>query len=226
MYQQFLTSLKEINSGLNILEIVVSILVALVLGVVLLFIHKLTTDEFTYEKEFGVVLLFVPAVVALLISITGTNIARAFSIAGVLAIIRYRSEIMTPRDLAFIFFSVATGFAAGVKAYVIAVVFVIIGGIAMIIFTLLTADNGKNQKKTLRIAVPESIDATGLFDEVLSKYTTANRLTEVRTVSAGTVTELTYVIKLKDAKDTKAFMDEIRTLNANFKISLSEFATK
>ena len=45
----------------------------------------------------------------------------------------------------------------------------------------------------------------------------------VRIISGGTVTELTYAIKMKDTKDTKAFLDELRTLNANFKLALQEY---
>lgn len=50
-----------------------------------------------------------PVVVALLLSVIGTNVARAFSIAGVLAIVRYRSAVIKPRDLVYIFFGMGAG---------------------------------------------------------------------------------------------------------------------
>ncbi|MBO7658078.1 MAG: hypothetical protein J6T65_02065, partial [Clostridia bacterium] len=98
MFQEFWTSLTEVNAGINLLQVGASIAVAVVLGVIVYFAHKFTTDEFVYDKDFGLVLLFVPATVALLISITSTSISRALSIAGVLAIIRYRSTLTRPRD--------------------------------------------------------------------------------------------------------------------------------
>ncbi|MBO4262019.1 MAG: hypothetical protein J5921_05300, partial [Clostridia bacterium] len=55
------------------------------------------------------------------------------------------------------------------------------------------------------------------------KYTNAHKLVGVRVISGGTLIELTYSIKIKDAKDTKAFIDELRTLNANFKLSIQEY---
>ena len=223
MFQEFWTSLTEVNAGINLLQVGASIAVAVVLGVIVYFAHKFTTDEFVYDKDFGLVLLFVPATVALLISITSTSISRALSIAGVLAIIRYRSTLTRPRDLVYIFFSVAVGFAAGVKMYLGALIFVVIGVVVAILFALFTAEKTKNVKKTLKIAVPESIDYAGLFDGVLAKYTNSHRLVAVRIISGGTVTELTYAIKMKDTKDTKAFLDELRTLNANFKLALQEY---
>jgi len=219
----FLSEILEINSLSNILEIVVSVIVALILGVIVFFVHKFTTDEFKYDKEFGLVMIFVPATVALFISVTGTSVARAFGIAAVLAIVRFRTSVMKPIDVAYVFFSVAVGFAAGVKLYVVALIFVFICAIASVIFNVLSAEKTKNIKKTHKVAVPESIDYAGLLDDVLAKYTNSSKLVGVKIISGGTVTELTYAIKVKDTKDTKAFLDELRTLNANFKIALQEF---
>ena len=225
-FQEFLTSLSEVNTGINLLDVVAGVLVAAVLGIIICLAHKFTTDEFSYDKEMGLVFIFVPAVVALLISVTGTNVARAFSIAGVLAIIRYRSTIIRPRDIAYIFFCVAAGFAAGVKLYLAAFVIVVLGVIIAAVYAFLTAEKTTNVKKLLKVAVPESIDYAGLFDEVLAKYTSASKLVSVQIISGGTVTELTYAVKLKDAKDMKAFLDELRTLNANFKIAIREYAVE
>ncbi len=223
MFQEFFTSLTEINAGINILEVSASVIVGVLLGLILFFAHKFTTDEFVYDKNFGLVLLFVPATVALLISVTSSNIARALSIAGVLAIIRYRSTLTNPRDLVFIFFSVAVGFASGVKMYLGALIFVVIGVVVAVLYTLFTAEKTTNVKKTLKIAVPESIDYDGVFEPVLQKYTKSHKLVGVRVISGGTLIELTYSIKIKDTKDTKAFIDELRTLNANFKLSIQEY---
>ena len=222
IFQEFYTTLTTLNSGINIVSVTASVLVGVLLGIVVLLAHKFTGDEFTYDKNFGLVLLFVPATVALLISTT-TSIMTALSIAGVLAIVRYRSTLTNPRDLAFIFFSVAVGFAAGVKLYLGALIFVVIGVIVSVVYALLSADKAKNVKKTLKIAVPESVDYDGVFEPVLKKYTGSHKLVGVRVISGGTLIELTYSIKIKDTGNTKAFIDELRTLNSNFKLSLQEY---
>jgi len=224
MLEAFLAELAAANSGANILEVSISVAVALILALVVYFTHKFTTDEFEYDKNFGLVIILVPTVVSLLIAVTGTNVVRAFSIAAVLAIVRYRSVTTKPRDLVFIFFGVALGFISGVQLYLGALIFVVIACLAVIIYSVATADKSTNVKKTLKIAVPESINYDGLFDKVLGKYTSKFKLVAVRIISGGTVTELTYNIKMNDVKETKYFLDEIRTLNANFKVSLTEFA--
>ena len=84
----------------------------------------------------------------------------------------------------------------------------------------------KSPKKTLRIAVPENIDYDGIFDDVLKKYTSSFSLRGIKIISGGTVTELTYDIRVKDMAQVKAFLDDLRVLNANFKIQLTEFVAE
>lgn len=223
MFQEFLNQLSSVNTGINITNVCAAIIVATVLGGIIFLTYKLTSEAFVFDKDFGIVLFLVPVVVALLLSVIGTNVARAFSIAGVLAIVRYRSALIKPRDLVYIFFCMGAGFVAGVGLYLAAFIFVIITCIIIAVYTACTSGKQKNVKKLLKIAVPENINYDGLFDEVIAKYTSASYLSAVRIISGGTVTELTYAIKVKDAKDTKAFLDELRTLNANFRIQLQEF---
>lgn len=220
--QTWFNSLTGVNSGTNLLNVGIAVVVSVVLGVVILFTHKFTSDEFTYDKNFGLVLVFIPATVALMVS-TRASIGAALSIAGVLAIVRYRSTLTNPRDLAFIFVSVAAGFAAGVNLYLGALIFVFICIVVAVLHAILAADKTTNVKKTLKIAVPESIDFDGVFEPVLLKYTKSHKLVGVRVISGGTLIELTYSIKIKDMKEMKAFIDELRTLNANFKLSIQEY---
>ncbi len=221
-FSDWFSVLSRTNSGLRLVDVGVCVLVGVLLGLMVLFVHKFTSDEFKYDKGLGLVLVLVPAAEALMIS-TRLTIGTALSIAGVLAIVRYRSTLTQPRDLAFIFISVAAGYAAGVRYYLVGLIFVFICAVVAVIHAILTIEKTKNLKKTLKIAVPESIDYDGVFEPVLQKYTNAHKLVGVRVISGGTLIELTYSIKIKDAKDTKAFIDELRTLNANFKLSIQEY---
>lgn len=220
--QAWLNDLASRNSGTELLNLAACVGIAALLGLIVLLTHKFTSDEFKYDRNFGLVLIFVPVAEALMIS-TRLGIGSALSIAGVLAIVRYRSTLTEPRDLAFIFVSVSVGFAAGVRFYLGGLIFVAICVIAAVLHAILTAEKTTKVKKTLKIAVPESIDYDGVFEPVLEKYTSAHKLVGVRVISGGTLIELTYSIKIKDAKETKTFIDELRTLNANFKLSIQEY---
>ena len=221
--QKIFDSMLRINNANSVMYVCMAVLVAFVLGLIIFFTYKLTCRAFAYDSEFGVVILIVPIVVALLLSVIGNDIARAFSLAGALSIIRYRSTLVTPKNIAFIFFCMGAGFITGVGLYLAAFLFVVITCVVILLYTAATSDKGKPAVRTLIVAVPESINYDGLLDEVLGRYTASYALSGIRIISGGTVVELQYHIKLKNLNDVKGFLDEIRVLNANFKIQLTQF---
>ncbi|MBO4327315.1 MAG: DUF4956 domain-containing protein [Clostridia bacterium] len=222
--KQFFDGILEINSGANIINTVAAVLVAGILGLIIYFTYKVTCKAFMFDEEIGIVVIIVPVVVALLLSVIGTSIARAFSLAGALAIVRYRSVLISPRSLVYIFFGMGAGFIAGVGLYLPALIFVLLTCAFMVVYGI-TKSRGKgvSERKTLLVDVPESINYDGLFEETLKKYTDGFVLDSVGIVSGGTMTELVYHVQMKKDADTKALLDELRVLNGNFKILLSQY---
>ena len=222
--KNFFAGIAETNSGTNIVNTTAAIVAAALMGLIIYFTYKLTCKAFMYDDEMGIVIILVPVVVAILLSVIGTNIARAFSLAGALSIIRYRSVLMSPRNLIFIFFGMGAGFVSGVGLYIPALIFVVLTCLIIIVYSSVTSGSKEvNARKMLTVCIPESINYDGLLDETLKKYTEAYEIDTVGTVSGGTVTELIYRIRLKKDVDTKAMLDDIKVLNGNFRIQLSQF---
>lgn len=80
----------------------------------------------------------------------------------------------------------------------------------------------KDNRKTLNVTIPESLNYTGLFDGVLKKYATEIKLTKVRTTNMGSMFRLTYELVVADDFDSKALVDEIRVMNGNLEVSVSD----
>ncbi len=223
MFDQFIKDLIEINTSIDIIGICAALAVGFIAGLIVFIAYKLTTDQFEFDAGFGLVLIVISTIVATLICAIGTNIARAFSVAGILSLIRYRSSVIRPKELAFIFFSMGVGFVAGIGFYLPALAMTFVVSLIIVIYSAFALSKKKSAKKTLKIAVPESINYDGLFEDVLKKYTKSYSLRGIRIISGGTVTELTYNVIVKNTNDSKQFLDELRVLNSNFKIQLTEF---
>jgi hypothetical protein len=87
-------------------------------------------------------LIMLPIVVAAVILIVRNSLALAFSLAGVVAAVRFRTTLRDTRDTVFIFLAIGIGFAAGVQA-------ITVGAVASVIFNLLAlfiwrTDFGRN----------------------------------------------------------------------------------
>src|SRR5438552_4048872 len=97
----------------------VSFLICLVFG----YTYKHTHQGLSYSSSFVHTLIMMGVTVAVIMMIIGSNIARAFSLVGALSIIRFRSAIKDPRDVAFLFMVMASGMAVGTGFFQVAVIF-------------------------------------------------------------------------------------------------------
>ena len=75
--------------------------------------------------------------------------------------------------------------------------------------------------KVLHIVIPEDLDYTGVFDEILEEYTSSHELEQVKTANMGSLFKLTYHITLHSADTEKEMIDKLRCRNGNLEISVS-----
>ena len=209
-----------LNSSLSASEALTAMAVSLIFGLIISATYMLTHKD-GYQRSFVITLTMLPIILAVIILFVGSNIARAFSLAGTLSIIRFRSAPGDPEDIGYIFFDIAAGLSCGVGLYVYGTVFVILLCLFMIIITKLNFGSEKNSAKILKILIPEDLNYEGAFDEIFNKYTSSNRLVKVKTTELGSIYEVVYNIKIAKNADEKAFLDEIRCRNGNLSIMLS-----
>jgi uncharacterized membrane protein YhiD involved in acid resistance len=111
------------NSGIfTPANVVLSLLLAFVLGQVLAWVYYFTHSGLSYSKTFVQSLVLITVVVAIIMGVIGNNIITAFGLMGALAIIRFRNVIKDTRDIVFVFCTLVIGMAAGSQRYAIAVV--------------------------------------------------------------------------------------------------------
>lgn len=163
-------------------------------------------------------------IAGIVVLVVGNSLARAVSIGGGIALIRYRYTMSDPRDLIYLFLSLAIGMACGVGAVGYAVLATLVVCLVLVIANLLGFDRLRNRMLKLKITVPEDINYVGMFEPVMKEYCKAWTLEKVKTTEYGTLIDLHYHIRLKDMKQQKAFIDGIRCLNGNLAVVLSETA--
>lgn len=75
------------------------------------------------------------------------------------------------------------------------------------------------------ITIPEDLDYTDIFDDLMQAYTTTHELVRVKTTNMGSMFRLTYQVTLRDAKLEKSFIDSLRCRNENLEITVSNQET-
>lgn len=193
-------------------------LVAVVVGGMIAGVYILITEKNRRSISFIVSMLLLPAVVSLVIILVGSSVARAFSIAGVFALVKFRSVPGESKDISLVFLAMATGLACGLGYITLAFCVLLVLGVIAVAGFKIAACCFRDKTKLLRILIPEDMNYTGAFDDIFKKYTKMARLEKVKTTNMGTLFELTYDVQMKTEAEEKKFLDEIRCRNGNLKI--------
>lgn len=212
--------LANVSADMTLASAVVTMLVAVLFGAAIGFTYYKTQEE-NYQRSMAVTLLMLPIILSVIILFIGSNIARAFSLAGTLSIIRFRSAPGDPKDIGFIFFDIAAGLACGVGFYGYGAIFVILLCAIILLTEKCRIFEKKDVQKILKITVPENLNYQGAFDEILQKYTKQYALTKVKTTDLGSLFELCYRLTMAEREDEREMINELRCRNGNLNIILS-----
>lgn len=192
--------------------------VAIILGVLISIVYMKTNK--VYTEAFPLTLIMLPVIISIIILLVGNNVARAFSLAGAFSIIRFRSAPGNPKDLSYVFFTLAVGLALGMGYIGYGVLFTIILCVVMIILAKINFGDTKGNKLKLKITIPENMNYEDAFNDILDRFTTSWKLVRVKTKEFGALYELSYEVVMNPGTQ-KQFMDEVRTRNGNLTVSLT-----
>ena len=209
-----ITSTSDSGITLTLSMAIVAMAAALIFGLVISLTY-IGTHKNKYQQSFAITLTMLPIILTVIILFVGSNVARAFSLAGTLSIIRFRSAPGDPEDI-----------ACGVGLYGYGALFVLLLCLFMIVISKIKFGKPNTTAKNLKITIPENLDYEGIFDEIIKKYSKDYTLQKVRTTDLGSLYELTYSVNMNKDVDEKKFIDELRCRNGNLNIVLSLAATE
>jgi len=213
-------NIEDLTSQFTVMDVVLVLVLSFVLSAFLGWVYKLTHRGSSYTQSFVLTLVMNGMIVALVMLIVGSNVARAFSLVGALSIIRFRNAVKETRDVGFIFFTMAIGMTVGTRFYLLAVIAAVVISVIIVIMTRFNWFAQEMASQILRIQVPNETPFGSVFDHAFVKYTSTSELVSVDSIHSGTLTELTYSIGMKKSNQVEEFLNEIRKLNGNNKVTL------
>ena len=213
-------------SSMNLAGTFISIACALAMGVLVSWIcsFRLRTSKGVFIT--GAIMPGVIATIFILmgyfLSGTVSTAARLVTIAVALGLLRFRSVNAKAEELFFLFLSVALGvaFGLGYVAYGFLIGALLTGAYVLVSFLPIFQHKRFTQERLLKISIPESLDYSEVFEGTLRHYASEHELVGVKTTNMGSLFRLSYRLKLKDVREEKEMIDELRTKNGNLEISL------
>lgn len=211
---------KAAALSISVPSTLMSIFVSLLLGFLISMVYLIAIPRRERSRSFLLSLVVLPCIVAVIIILVGGNVARAFSMAGVFTLVRFRSLPGDSKDISFVFLTMATGLAVGTGYLSFGVAITVILGTVVVAFRRLGVGLFCKEGKRLRIVVPEDMNYQGAFDDLFAKYTRQHEMIRVKTTNLGTLFELTYEVIMNANTLEKEFIDELRCRNGNLEVQL------
>lgn len=125
--------LENINS-VSILDMVIALVLAFGLGMFIFFVYKKTYQGVMYSSSFGTTLVALTLITTVVILAVTSNVVLSLGMVGALSIVRFRTAIKEPLDIAFLFWSIAVGIVLAAGMIPLAVFGSVIIGVFLLIF--------------------------------------------------------------------------------------------
>ncbi len=156
----FKSSFLENVASVSILDMALAMVLAFGLGVFIYLVYKKTYQGVMYSSSFGVTLIALTMITTLVILAVTSNVVLSLGMVGALSIVRFRTAIKEPLDIAFLFWSIAAGIVLAAGMIPLAVFGSIIIGVILLVFvnrresvnpyiTVLRCDSSESEKTAL-----------------------------------------------------------------------------
>jgi uncharacterized membrane protein YhiD involved in acid resistance len=219
---QFLDTTSVTGVSVSAEEILLSLLLAFLLGHLLAWFYYITHSGLSYSRSFVQSLILITVVVSMVMTVIGNNIITAVGLMGALAIIRFRNIIKDTRDIAFIFCALVVGMATGSQRYGTAIVGTVI--ISLIIFYLHIAGFGRHEPSNgfLRFTLPGHIGPKHPVTAILKRFCGSSILISAQDSGFGSPNvEYAYQLRIRNIQKNELMLSELEEIEGIENVSLT-----
>ena len=192
--------LSNINS-FSTLDVLLALGLAFVIGLFIFLIYKKTYQGVMYSDSFGVSLIAMSMITSLVIIAVTSNVVLSLGMVGALSIVRFRTAIKEPMDIAFLFWAIAVGIVLGAGLLPLAIIGSVIIGIIIVVFStrkigdtpyiLVVNCENEETENTANTLIKEEAKKSVLKSKAVNKLGV----------------ELTYEVRIKD--DNTGFVNKV-----------------
>ena len=130
----FKSSFLENVTSISLLDMGIALVLAFCLGLFIFMVYKKTFSGVMYSSSFGVTLIALTMITTLVILAVTSNVVLSLGMVGALSIVRFRTAIKEPLDIAFLFWSIAVGIVLAAGMIPLAVIGSVVIGIVLLVF--------------------------------------------------------------------------------------------
>ena len=187
----FKSSFLENVTSVSLLDMLITLVLAFGIGLFIFFVHKKTFSGVMYSSSFGGTLVALCMITSMTILAVTSNVVLSLGMVGALSIVRFRTAIKEPMDIAFLFWAIAAGIVLAAGMIPLAV----LGSVAIGVVMLLFLNRKAVHNPYIAVISCADFEAEKRVVETLTRET-EKAVIKSKTVQDGLI-ELNYEVRLK-----------------------------
>jgi hypothetical protein len=192
---------QDLSGTFSVGDIAIALTLSFVLSAMIGWVYRFTHRNISYSQSYVQTLVILGMLIALIMLVVGSNIARAFALVGALSVVRFRNAIKETRDVGFIFLVMGIGMAAGTRFYTLAIVAAIAISLIIVVMFRFNWFAANVQRQVVKVQIPPDGNYTDNIQDVLIAHTSEFELVSLESIRGGALTELMYTVRLKKGRE-------------------------
>jgi hypothetical protein len=201
-------------------SILLNLLVAFLLGLALAWLYRKTYRGFSYSSSFLQTLILLSMITSVVIMVIGSSLVRAFGLVGSMSIIRFRTALKDTWDIAFVFFALSCGLAAGSGNALVGLLGVLAIGSVVAVLHRTRFGYLQHKELLLRFWMPARTQDKPPYLAVFERHLTQYSLLNVRSASSSDALELSFFVRLKAPDRTAPLVNDLSALEGLERVTL------
>lgn len=218
---EFLRTTLAADTKLDWAHVVFVQVVALLLGIAVALVYRFTRGPNGQERQsLMATLVLLTLLIAMISSIIGDNVARAFSLVGALSIVRFRTVVEDTRDTAFVILAVGVGMALGAGFFFLPILLIPMAGLAAWMFGPKQNNPGGGRFEA-QIRLGLDVDDSSIR-QILSEVDPKVKVSGASTFRQGIGTEMSYQFLVQDSTGLQDLYRRLKSLEGVASVDLKK----
>ena len=216
-----LSKTLEVANEIDYLMIIISMLLCIVSSFILMYVYRNKANSLSSKAQISKIIPLLANITFLVILIVKSSLALSLGLVGALSVVRFRTPVKEPEDLAYLFFAIALGIGYGaLQIFSTGIIFMVL---IMLIWFFLSATKNKIEKSFNLIIEYHADDNKEYFDKILALLKENSQEVQIVKIEKSEDTIMVfYRVYLEKIEKIKSLTESFETKFKGIKFSLYE----
>jgi len=220
MFDNIFELMSQTTPGVSPVATVANLVLAFVLSFIIALVYKATHKGLSYSQTFVLTLVIAGIVIAAVMMVIGSNIARAFGVFGAFSLLRFRTAIKDAKDMAYLFLVMAVGMAVGSGTYLIAFFLTLLALVVIVVLTRMNFGSIRRFDYVLNFNFDTKQSSDQAYKSVFERHLKQNTLLNIKAIEQGQVLMLSFSIRFINESSSQEFTSALSQVHGVSQVNL------